>query len=229
MSSRSNKGEAGGVIGSNMPYPPFYHSRRTGEIPSLTAWQPNEASGCVYGSQCGYGRFAGQLDPCGFCGRNVHVACMRRHPLLSGWLDKRDRVAKCFDCALYNGVMFETASPAVYKPYYEQIDWRNRDVKQSSLTLGALWALELLTPYGDAGANERCESCNKGGDLLACSFCNVVYHNTPACLGSNVLCEAAIANEDYEWACPKCFKIAVRELIKPKRKPPPPRKRSKRS
>ena len=107
---------------------PFYHSRRTGEIPSLTAWQPNESSGCVYGSQCGYGRFAGQLDPCGFCGRNVHVACMRRHPLLSGWLDKRDRVAKCFDCALYNGVMFETASPAVYKPYYEQIDWRNRDV-----------------------------------------------------------------------------------------------------
>ena len=208
---------------------PFYHSRRTGEIPSLTAWLPNESSGCVYGSQCGYGRFAGQLDPCGFCGRNVHVACMRRHPLLSGWLDKRDRVAKCFDCALYNGVMFETASPAVYKPYYEQIDWRNRDVKQSSLTLGALWALELLTPYGDAGANERCESCNKGGDLLACSFCNVVYHNTPACLGSNVLCEAAIANEDYEWACPKCFKIAVRELIKPKRKPPPPRKRSKRS
>ena len=93
---------------------PFYHSRRTGEIPSLTAWQPNESSGCVYGSQCGYGRFAGQLDPCGFCGRNVHVACMRRHPLLSGWLDKRDRVAKCFDCALYNGVMFETASPAVY-------------------------------------------------------------------------------------------------------------------
>ena len=136
---------------------PFYHSRRTGEIPSLTAWQPNESSGCVYGSQCGYGRFAGQLDPCGFCGRNVHVACMRRHPLLSGWLDKRDRVAKCFDCALYNGVMFETASPAVYKPYYEQIDWRNRDVKQSSLTLGALWALELLTPYGDAGANERCD------------------------------------------------------------------------
>ena len=125
--------------------------------------------------------------------------------------------------------MFEIASPAVYKPYYEQIDWRNRDVKQSSLTLGALWALELLTPYGDAGANERCESCNKGGDLLACSFCNVVYHNTPACLGSNVLCEAAIANEDYEWACPKCFKIAVRELIKPKRKPPPPRKRNKRS
>ena len=83
--------------------------------------------------------------------------------------------------------MFEIASPAVYKPYYEQIDWRNRDVKQSSLTLGALWALELLTLYGDAGANERCESCNKGGDLLACSFCNVVYHNTPACLGSNVL------------------------------------------
>ena len=74
--------------------------------------------------------------------------------------------------------MFEIASPAVYKPYYEQIDWRNRDVKQSSLTLGALWALELLTLYGDAGANERCESCNKGGDLLACSFCNVVYLTT---------------------------------------------------
>ena len=128
----------------------------------------------MYGSQCGYGRFAGQLDPRGFCGRNVHVACMRRHPLLSGWLDKRDRVAKCFDCALYNGVMFETASPAVYKPYYEQIDWRNRDVKQSSLTLGALWALELLTPYGDAGANERCESCNKGEDLLACSLQSVL-------------------------------------------------------
>ena len=70
--------------------------------------------------------------------------------------------------------MFEIASPAVYKPYYEQIDWRNRDVKQSSLTLGALWALELLTPYGDAGANERCESCNKGGDLLACSLQSVL-------------------------------------------------------
>ena len=47
-------------------------------------------------------------------------------------------MAKCFDCALYNRVMFETASPAVYKPYYEQIDWRNRDVRQSSLTRRAL-------------------------------------------------------------------------------------------
>ena len=69
---------------------------------------------------------------------------MRRHPLLSGWLDKRDRVAKCFDWALYNGVMFETASPAVYKPYYEQIDWRSRTVRASSLTFGGLVALEKL-------------------------------------------------------------------------------------
>ena len=67
-----------------------------------------------------------------------------------------------------------TQRAVVYKPYYEQIDWRNRDVKQSSLTLGALWALELLTLYGDAGANERCESCNKGEDLLACSLQSVL-------------------------------------------------------
>ena len=129
--------------------------------------------------------------------------------------------------------MFEIASPAVYKPYYEQIDWRNRDVKQSSLTLGALWALELLTLYGDAGANERCESCNKGEDLLACSLQSVLV--LQRCLPQHTCvlglerAEAAVANEDYEWACPKCFKIAVRELIKPKREPPPPRKRNKRS
>ena len=75
----------------------------------------------------------------------------------------------------------------------------------------------MATPARTSAVNRatKAKICSRAR-CKACSFCNVVYHNTPACLGSNVLCEAAIANEDYEWACPKCFKIAVRELIKPK-------------
>ena len=51
--------------------------------------------------------------------------------------------------------------------------------------------------------------CKSGSDeLLACSFCTTVYHNSEACLG-----EARVANEaksaSFPWACPACFKKGI--------------------
>ena len=114
------------------------------------------------------------------------------------------------------------------------LNWRDRELKPSLVAhchsagwsrwgrhLGEIWADPELM-------NDVCETCNAGGDLLSCSWCNVAYHNTTECLRDGKLGSAAMASESFEWACPSCFKSAVRQIIKPKRKPPPPKKRAAR-
>lgn len=54
--------------------------------------------------------------------------------------------------------------------------------------------------------NDVCEACDLGGELIACSFCNVAYHNNDACLGEDVVPEARAESASYEWPCPECFK-----------------------
>ena len=48
-----------------------------------------------------------------------------------------------------------------------------------------------------AAHNDRCEVCDKGGDLLCCDFCNLVFHLH--CLDPP-LTEAP----EGDWACPEC-------------------------
>ena len=61
------------------------------------------------------------------------------------------------------------------------------------------------------GSNDLCETCNSGGDLLSCSYCNVSYHNEAPCLDESQVIAASLKNSrSYEWPCPNCFKDAVR-------------------
>ena len=151
------------------------------------------------------------------------------HPLLSGWVKHIALSSACFDCALYCGVLLDKVPGALSTKYYAQIDWKCRTLKASSLTFGALHALGHLGALWEAETNSRCETCSRGGDVLLCSWCNLVYHNTEACLGGSVLQSPALDSEKFEWACPKCFKAAVREITKPRRRAPPQpaRKRSR--
>lgn len=167
---------------------------------------------------------------CEFCGRDVHKECMSKHAKLSTWVGNIALSCACFECALYCGVLEGKAPESVSSPYYAQIDWRDCELKSSSLTLGGLVAKGQLGEIwsNPEETNDVCESCHAGGDLLSCSWCNVAYHNTTQCLRDSKLGSAAMDSESYEWACPSCFKGAVRQIIKPKRKPPPPKKRAAR-
>ena len=61
------------------------------------------------------------------------------------------------------------------------------------------------------GSNDLCETCNSGGDLLSCSYCNVSYHNEAPCLDESQVIAASLKNSrSYEWPSPNCFKDAVR-------------------
>ena len=40
----------------------------------------------------------------------------------------------------------------------------------------------FLSPWG-GGHNDVCETCDSGGRLLRCSFCNLAFHNRQGCLG----------------------------------------------
>ena len=48
--------------------------------------------------------------------------------------------------------------------------------------------------------NDLCEVCNKGGNVMCCSFCNLVYH--PHCLLPKL-----DKVPEQEWACPACAKV----------------------
>ena len=61
------------------------------------------------------------------------------------------------------------------------------------------------------GSNDVCETCNMGGDLLSCSFCNLSYHNEAPCLQeSQVITDSLKSSESYEWPCPDWFKAGVK-------------------
>ena len=47
----------------------------------------------------------------------------------------------------------------------------------------------------------------RGGDLLSCSFCNLVYHNKVGCLPKKwVISNELLNSSSCEWACPECVK-----------------------
>jgi hypothetical protein len=89
---------------------------------------------------------------------------------------------------------------------------------QSPLTLAALmsWSPRpILTTYEPF--NSMCEICEEmpaddGPAFLQCSFCNLSFCNTRECLGSAggaILSKRDAENEKYEWACPRCWEVAL--------------------
>lgn len=72
----------------------------------------------------------------------------------------------------------------------------------------------------------KCKACNKGGELIACSFCTASFHNTYACLGDAMLSNASlVASPTFPCACPLCFKKGIaaiqRAVLKPTAQRPP--------
>ena len=68
-------------------------------------------------------------------------------------------------------------------------------------------------------ASSKCKKCKEGGELLACSFCTAVYHNTDACLGEAKLDESLAKSASFPWACPACWKKAAVSIQKVALKP----------
>ena len=75
-----------------------------------------------------------------------------------------------------------------------------------------------------ASATGRCKTCKESGELIACSFCTTLYHNSPSCLPvaqhySATVLPALAASACYPWACPTCFKKGMasvqRTVLKP--------------
>ena len=69
----------------------------------------------------------------------------------------------------------------------------------------------VLVPFPADGSNDSCEKCNKIGDLLSCSFCNLVFHNKIDCLPQDyVLSASLLASPYFSFSCPDCFLEAVK-------------------
>ena len=108
----------------------------------------------------------------------------------------------------------------------EQEDWSR--VQPEPFTVGALLATAALSLQAVVKTTQRarlppargqCKKCKAGGELLACSFCTAVYHNTDACLGEAKLDESLAKSALFPWACPACWKRAAVSIQKAALKP----------
>ena len=112
-------------------------------------------------------------------------------------------------------------------PYYkQQTDWSRASI--SAFTIGACLATNALSLQQVckttararlAPASGKCKTCRQGGELLACSFCTAVYHNSEACAGPCAVAAPLAAAPSFPWACAACLKKGVaaiqRAVLKP--------------
>ena len=109
----------------------------------------------------------------------------------------------------------------------QQEDWSR--TQPEPFTVGALLATAALSLQAVVKTTQRarlppasakCKKCKAGGgELLACSFCTAVYHNTDACLGEAKLDESLAKSASFLWACPACWKKAAVSIQKVALKP----------
>ena len=124
----------------------------------------------------------------------------------------------CLDCGLLCGVVQEKVGLNLVEQYTKQVTELPKPTPRAVTTLLASKSLKFWTHE----SNEVCETCDMGGDLLACSYCNVSYHNEAPCLAESQVIAASLGNsESYEWPCPNCFKDAVRAHERKKLAPNP--------
>ena len=121
----------------------------------------------------------------------------------------------------------EKVHPLQLQIYYKQLtDWSRAPL--SPFSVGAFLALSALPKQPVVKTSQRarlapvtgkCKVCKQGGELLACSFCTAVYHNSDACLGEAKLSSELAASACFPWACPACFKKGIasvqRSVLKP--------------
>ena len=197
-------------------------------MPRLDAFVDASQSGCCFGKLCQFNTVAGpSLDKCASCGCEHHHLCASENSWLKWIGDKSIEGRKCFDCWLLEAQLKQTVHPLQLQVYYKQLaDWSR--VLLSPFSVGAFLALTALPLQPVVKTSQRarlppasgkCKKCKLGGKLLACSFCNAVYHNSDACLGEAKLSDALAASACFPWACPTCFKKGVasvqRTVLKP--------------
>ena len=121
----------------------------------------------------------------------------------------------------------QTVHPLQLQVYYKQLtDWSRTSL--SPFSVGAFLALTALPLQPVVKASQRarlppptgkCKKCKQGGELLACSFCTAVFHNSDACLGEDKHSVDLAASSCFPWACPACFKKGIasvqRAVLKP--------------
>ena len=100
-------------------------------------------------------------------------------------------------------------STSLNKPYTNQVTDFSAPTPLVVTTLLTTKSLQLFN-HGDEATNNRCQKCDLGGDLLSCSFCNLVYHNKRPCLSEKWVIPEELLNSSYEWPCPECVKNGVR-------------------
>jgi hypothetical protein len=111
----------------------------------------------------------------------------------------------------------QTVHPLQLQIYYKQLaDWSRASL--SPFSVGAFLALTALPLQPVVKTSQRaclppatakCKCCKLGGELLACSFCTAVYHNSDACLGELKLSDELGAFACFPWVCPACFKKGI--------------------
>ena len=171
------------------------------------------------------------LDRCGSCNAPLHRACAAQNSWLK-WIGANQiEGLKCFDCWLLEALLKATVLPAQVVVYYKQkTDWsRVGQADVTPFTVGAALATAALSLQQVckttrrarlAPASGKCKTCKTQGELLACSFCTAVYHNSEACLGEAMLAPATlVSSPSFPWACPTCFNKGVaavqRAVLKP--------------
>ena len=156
------------------------------------------------------------MQPCAVCGVNVHHMCMNEHSLLRSWVGGRagwngvgslSQTYVCLDCVLMCGVLQKKVGHNLVAAYTNQVT----DFSAPTPLVVATLLVSKSLQFFNIGSNDRCETCDAGGDLLSCSFCNLVYHNKAPCLPEKwVLSERLLESDSYEWACPESVKKGMK-------------------
>ena len=147
-----------------------------------------------------------KLCSCAVCGASLHHICMIQHTFLAAWVGDIHEMYTCLDCSLMCGVVQGKVPRDQVRPYTDQV---TDFTAPTPLVVATLLTSESLQHFnhGDEATNIRCEKCDRGGDLLSCSFCNLVYHNKRGCLPKKwVISNELLNSSSYEWACPECLK-----------------------
>ena len=133
---------------------------------------------------------------------------MAGHSLLKAWGGDIDVTYACLDCALMCGVIQGKVAPDQIKPYTDQVTDFTAPTPLVVATLLTSKSLQFFN-HDEENTNARCQTCDLGGDLLSCSFCNLVYHNKTGCLPKEWVISKKLLNSAYEWPCPQCMKKGV--------------------
>jgi hypothetical protein len=180
----------------------------------LEKMHPHAPGQCSFGDFCNENGSAsqGHLLSCQVCELRLHRSCrdsnrMLPAAVLSAWVQKLNVSTTCFRCSTMCGALQRLPEAVNQDSVYRQIRWQE-PLRPDPLSIAALLSSRSLQLYSQ-GSNELCETCDLDGDLLECSFCNLVFHNTTECLGDLLLPAPLLQSQAYTWCCSPCLKEAV--------------------